>query len=118
MSAIENSYAANATATTPRRVLIPLDYKGPLRPFGNGMQPNESGNGWNILVENPMQPEMQGLLFVFTDVQKAEVESVYQQVIGGNEFACLIAGPEGEFWSGAACTIRIRELGDTHAAYA
>ncbi len=109
MNAVAQRFAEAATVLPPRNVTVAASYVGPLRPFGKGLVPNSTGNGWNILMENPLNPTEQCVVLVFSEAQYAVMAEMHEAVKGGDEFRCAIAGRKGGAWNDVPVSIELRE---------
>ncbi len=109
MNAVAQRFAEAATDLPPRNTTVAANYVGPLRPFGKGLIANSTGNGWNILMENPLNTTEQCVVLVFSEAQHAVMAEMHEAVKGGDEFQCAIAGRKGGEWMGRRVTIELRE---------
>ena len=117
MSVNPESFAQNHKPAPRRRKRMDADFSGPVRPVGEGVKQNSTGNGWNVLIQSCLDENVSGLLLIFCPAQKAFIEDMHRVVKEGaavNE-AFLIAGLPNTMWNGMAIDAEVRvdkETGD------
>jgi len=115
MSVTPESFAQNHKPAPRRRKRMDATFSGPMRPVGEGVKMNSTGNGWNILLQSCLDENVSGLMLLFCPAQKEFMEDMHRRVKEGaaiNE-AFIVVGLANTLWQGMAIDAEIRKDEET-----